>query len=259
MAFKIIVVDDDPLALESLESYLRGAGYDVAGGAETDTSRAYTRSVFRLLGLVFGAVLLVVVLGEWLGLLETVTERIPWPVWLAAILAVVGFLYYTVIYTRFLKRSTWQNIVIEDGAGAIPPMIGWAAASGRLSLTALVLFAIVFYWTPPHFWALALLKRKDYAAAGVPMLPVVAGDGETARQILIYSFGMFALTLMLVPVQAMGGVYLVGAIALGAWFLWLAWRVNHEHTPQAALKLYVYSLLYLFALFAVMMVDRIVL
>jgi protoheme IX farnesyltransferase len=179
--------------------------------------------------------------------------------WLAAVLAVVGFLYYTVIYTRCLKRSTWQNIVIGGGAGAIPPMIGWAAASGRLSLTALVLFAIVFYWTPPHFWALALLKRKDYAAAGVPMLPVVAGDGETARQILIYSFGMFALTLMLVPVQAMGGVYLVGAIALGAWFLWLAWRVNHEHTPQAALKLYVYSLLYLFALFAVMMVDRIVL
>jgi protoheme IX farnesyltransferase len=179
--------------------------------------------------------------------------------WLAAVLAVVGFLYYTVIYTRFLKRNTWQNIVIGGGAGAIPPMIGWAAASGRLSLAALVLFAIVFYWTPPHFWALALLKRKDYAAAGVPMLPVVAGDGETARQILVYSFGMFALTLMLVPVQAMGSVYLMGAIALGVWFLRLAWRVNCEHTPQSALKLYVYSLLYLFALFTVMMVDRIVL
>ncbi len=179
--------------------------------------------------------------------------------WLAAVLAVIGFLYYTVIYTRLLKRSTWQNIVIGGGAGAIPPMIGWAAASGRLSLAALLLFAIVFYWTPPHFWALALLKRKDYAAAGVPMLPVVAGDSETARQILVYSFGMFALTLMLVPVQAMGSVYLMGAIALGVWFLWLAWRVNRDRTPQAALKLYVYSLLYLFALFAMMMVDRAVL
>lgn len=177
--------------------------------------------------------------------------------WLAALLAVIGFFYYTVIYTRWLKRSTWQNIVIGGGAGAIPPMIGWAAASGQLSLAAFVLFAIVFYWTPPHFWALALLKRKDYAAAGVPMLPVVAGEGETARQILIYAVGMFALTLMLAPVQAMGGIYLAGAIALGAWFLWLAWRVKHDHTPQAALKLYAYSLLYLFALFAVMMIDRI--
>ncbi|BCX03417.1 MAG: protoheme IX farnesyltransferase [Candidatus Roseilinea sp.] len=177
--------------------------------------------------------------------------------WLAALLALIGFFYYTVIYTRWLKRSTWQNIVIGGGAGAIPPMIGWVAASSQLSLAAFVLFAIVFYWTPPHFWALALLKRKDYAAAGVPMLPVVAGEDETARQIFIYAFGMFALTLMLVPVQTMGGVYLAGAIALGAWFLWLAWRVNHEHTPQAALRLYVYSLLYLFALFAVMMIDRI--
>ncbi len=178
--------------------------------------------------------------------------------WLAAVLAVVGFFYYTVIYTRWLKRSTWQNIVIGGGAGAIPPMIGWAAASGQLSLAAFVLFAIVFYWTPPHFWSLALLKRKDYAAAGVPMLPVVAGEGETTRQILAYSFAMFALTLMLVPVRAMGGIYLIGAIALGAWFVWLAWRVNREHTPAAALKLYVYSLLYLFALFAMMMIDRMV-
>ncbi len=177
--------------------------------------------------------------------------------WLAALLAVIGFFYYTVIYTRWLKRSTWQNIVIGGGAGAIPPMIGWAAASGRLSLAAFVLFAIVFYWTPPHFWALALLKRKDYAAAGVPMLPVVAGEGETARQILVYAFGMVALTLMLAPVRAMGGVYLLGAIALGAWFLWLAWRVNHDHTPRAALRLYAYSLLYLFALFAMMMIDRV--
>ncbi|MCS7055351.1 MAG: heme o synthase [Thermoflexales bacterium] len=177
--------------------------------------------------------------------------------WLAALLAVLGFLYYTVIYTRWLKRSTWQNIVIGGGAGAIPPMIGWAAASSQLSPAAFLLFAIVFYWTPPHFWALALLKRKDYAVAGVPMLPVVAGEAETARQILIYAFGMFALTLALAPVQGMSELYLAGAVALGAWFLWLAWRVNHDHTPRAALRLYAYSLLYLFALFAVMMIDRI--
>jgi protoheme IX farnesyltransferase len=179
--------------------------------------------------------------------------------WLTAMLAAAGFLYYTVIYTKLLKRNTWQNIVIGGGAGAIPPMIGWAATSGQLSLVPLVLFAIVFYWTPPHFWALALLKREDYAAAGVPMLPVVAGNDETARQILLYSFGMFALTLVLVPVQAMGSIYLTGAIALGIRFLWLAWRVNREHTRHSALKLYVFSLHYLFALFAVMMADRILL
>jgi len=176
---------------------------------------------------------------------------------LSAALAVLGFVYYTVIYTRWLKRSTWQNIVIGGGAGAIPPLIGWAAASGSLTLPAIILFVIVFYWTPPHFWALALMKRRDYAAAGVPMLPVVAGEGETTRQMLIYSLGMVAITLVLVPLQAMGGLYLVGALALGGWFVWLAWQVNRQHTPQAALKLYVYSLLYLFLLFGVMMIDRV--
>jgi protoheme IX farnesyltransferase len=177
--------------------------------------------------------------------------------WLSALLAVIGFLYYTVFYTKWLKRSTWQNIVIGGGAGAIPPLIGWAAASGQLSVAAIILFVIVFYWTPPHFWALALMKRKDYAAAGVPMLPVVAGEHETTRQMLIYSLGMVAITLVLVPLQAMGWIYFAGAVALGAWFMWLAWQLNCRNTPQAALKLYVYSLLYLFALFGVMMLDRV--
>jgi len=176
--------------------------------------------------------------------------------WLAALLAVLGFLYYTVIYTRWLKRSTWQNIVIGGGAGAIPPLIGWAAASGQITLSAVILFVIVFYWTPPHFWALALMKRKDYAAAGVPMLPVVAGEDETARQMLIYSVGMVAITLVLVPLQAMGGIYLVGALALGGLFVWKAWQVTREHSPAVVWGLYKYSLIYLFALFAVMMVDR---
>lgn len=177
--------------------------------------------------------------------------------WLTAVLAVIGFIYYSVVYTQWLKRSTWQNIVIGGGAGAIPPLIGWAAASGQLSVAAIFLFVIVFYWTPPHFWALALMKRKDYAAAGVPMLPVVAGENETTKQMLIYSLGMVAITLVLVPLQAMGWIYFVGAVGLGAWFMWLAWQLNRRHTPQAAVKLYVYSLLYLFALFGVMMIDRV--
>jgi protoheme IX farnesyltransferase len=177
--------------------------------------------------------------------------------WLSALLAVIGFVYYSVVYTQWLKRSTWQNIVIGGGAGAIPPLIGWAAASGQLTVAAIFLFVIVFYWTPPHFWALALMKRKDYAAAGVPMLPVIAGEGETTKQMLIYSLGMVAITLVLVPLQAMGWIYFVGAVGLGAWFMWLAWQLFRRHSPQAALKLYVYSLLYLFALFGVMMLDRV--
>jgi protoheme IX farnesyltransferase len=176
--------------------------------------------------------------------------------WLAAALAVLGFFYYTVIYTRWLKRTTPQNIVIGGGAGAIPPLIGWAAASGQLTIAAVFLFVIVFYWTPPHFWALALMKQKDYAAAGVPMLPVVAGEDETTHQILIYSLGMFALTLVLVPLQAMGSVYFAGAVALGLWFLWKAWQVNRYRSPQTVWGLYKYSLLYLFGLFAVMVLDR---
>ncbi len=175
---------------------------------------------------------------------------------LAALLAAIGFFYYTVIYTHWLKRSTWQNIVIGGGAGAVPPLIGFAAASGQLTLSAALLFMIIFYWTPPHFWALALLKRKDYAAAGVPMLPVVAGENETTYQMMLYSLVMVAATLILVPLQFMGLFYLVGATALGSIFLWYTWKVNQLHTPAAALSLYKFSLLYLALLFVVMMADR---
>ncbi|MCL4506407.1 MAG: heme o synthase [Chloroflexi bacterium] len=177
---------------------------------------------------------------------------------LSALLSLLGFLYYTVLYTRWLKRSTWQNIVIGGGAGAIPPLVGWAAAYGQLTWPSLFLFVIVFFWTPPHFWALALLKRKEYALAGIPMLPVVAGDSETAHQMWLYSWGMVALSLMLAPLQAMGLVYLISAIALGALFLLRAWRVNREQSPVSALNLYKYSLLYLALLFAAMVVDRMV-
>ena len=137
----------------------------------------------------------------------------------AALLSLAGYLYYVFIYTRWLKRTTPSNIVIGGGAGAFPPLVGWAAATGGLTLPALFLFAIIFYWTPPHFWALALIREKDYARANVPMLPVVAGSAETKRQILLYTILMLALTIMPTPLQMFGIPYLLMAIGLGAIFL----------------------------------------
>jgi protoheme IX farnesyltransferase len=176
---------------------------------------------------------------------------------MAAAMALLGFIYYTLIYTSWLKRSTWQNIVIGGGAGAIPPLIGWAAATGSLSWAALFLFFIIFYWTPPHFWALAIMKKRDYENAGVPMLPVVSTDAETLRQMLVYSVGMVALTLAMVPFGYMGGFYLVGATLLGALFIYYAWRALRTPAPKQIWGMYGYSLLYLALLFAVMIVDRI--
>jgi protoheme IX farnesyltransferase len=240
------------------------AGYLMAGGAnavnmayDVDIDRVMGRTRFRPVpsgrmtsgrALVFGlalAALSFAILVLFVNILS-------------ALLALAGFVYYTVIYTRWLKRSTWQNIVIGGGAGAIPPLVGWAAAYGQLTWTALFLFIIVFYWTPPHFWALALMKRKDYAVAGVPMLPVVAGENETTHQIWLYSWGMVALSLVLVPLQAMGLIYLFSAVALGAVFLLRAWQVNQNHTPLKVLRLYKYSLVYLALLFVAMVVDRMV-
>lgn len=178
---------------------------------------------------------------------------------LAAVLAMVGAVYYTLIYTRWLKRSTWQNIVIGGGAGAIPPLVGWTAVTGELSLAAILLFVIIFYWTPPHFWALALVKQKDYARAGVPMLPVVAGEAETRWQIMLYSLLMVALSLLLTPLQAMGLVYLVLALVLGAVFLRYAWQVWRDGGQAHIWGLYKYSLLYLALLFVAMVADRLLL
>ena len=134
---------------------------------------------------------------------------------LAALLALVGNLFYVLVYTRWLKRSTPQNIVIGGAAGAVPPLVGYAAATGDLTLTALALFLIVFFWTPPHFWALALLIKRDYAAAGIPMLPVVRGERETARSIVLYSFVLVGVTLLPVLGRTLGAVYLVSAAVLG--------------------------------------------
>jgi heme o synthase len=178
---------------------------------------------------------------------------------LAAVLALVGNLFYVLVYTRWLKRSTPQNIVIGGAAGAVPPLVGWAAATGNLTLPALYLFLIVFFWTPPHFWALALLIKRDYAAARIPMLPVVRGDRETARQILLYTVALVALTLAPVLTGAFGPLYLVAAVLLGAQFLRLAWSLWRELTPRRASLLFHYSLAYLALLFVAMAVDPIVL
>jgi protoheme IX farnesyltransferase len=174
---------------------------------------------------------------------------------LAAVLALVGNLFYVLVYTRWLKRTTPQNIVIGGAAGAVPPLVGWAAVTGNLTLPALWLFLIVFFWTPPHFWALALLIRRDYEAARIPMLPVVRGARETTRQIVLYSLVLVAVTVVPFLWGTLGLVYLGAALALGAAFLLLALRLRRETTPRQAALLFHFSLLYLALLFAAMAVD----
>ena len=174
---------------------------------------------------------------------------------LAAALALAGNLFYVLVYTRWLKRATPQNIVIGGAAGAIPPLAGWAAASGHLGLGALLLFLIVFAWTPPHFWALALLLERQYAAACVPMLPVVRGTVVTVRAVLLYSVVLFAVTLVPAALGTFGLPYLVAASVLGAVFVLLAARLWRSSTPARASALFHYSLLYLALLFAAVAVD----
>jgi protoheme IX farnesyltransferase len=174
---------------------------------------------------------------------------------LTAVLALVGNLFYVLVYTRWLKRSTPQNIVIGGAAGAVPPLVGFAAATGNLTLPALWLFLIVFFWTPPHFWALALLIRRDYEAARIPMLPVVRGERETTRQIVWYAVALVAVTVTPFLWGPLGFVYLGAAAALGAAFVWLALVLRRTTTPRHASTLFHYSLLYLALLFAAMAVD----
>ncbi len=176
---------------------------------------------------------------------------------LTAALALVGNLFYVVVYTRWLKRSTTQNIVIGGAAGAVPPLVGYAAASGNLALPALWLFLIVFLWTPPHFWALALLIKENYAAAKVPMLPVVHGDEETTRQIVAYSVVLVGFTLAVG--FWLGPVYSVAAALLGGIFLWLAWQLRRAPTRHNAGVLFHYSLLYLALLFVAAALNPVVL
>jgi len=178
---------------------------------------------------------------------------------LAALLAVFGNLFYVIVYTRWLKRTTPQNIVIGGAAGAVPAVVGWAAATGELALPALLLFLIVFYWTPPHFWALALLIRQEYENARVPMLPVVRGERRTARSIVRYTVLMIGITMLPFVVGDLSYVYLGAAIALGGLFLWLAIALRRETTPARAKSLFSYSLGYLALLFVAMAIDPIVL
>jgi len=174
---------------------------------------------------------------------------------LTAVLALVGNLFYVLVYTRWLKRSTPQNIVIGGAAGAVPPLVGWAAATGDLTLPALALFAIVFFWTPPHFWALALLIRRDYEAARIPMLPVVRGERETVKQILLYTLVLIAVTLVPFAIGLSGVPYLAAALVLGGIFLWLALRLRSDLVPRQAAVLFHYSLAYLALLFVALAVD----
>ena len=197
----------------------------------------------------FGLVL-AVLSGVWL----TLTVNI-----LAAALAVGAFAFYVGIYTYYLKRSTVQNIVLGGAAGAAPPVIGWAAVTGELSITAVFMFLIVFYWTPPHFWALSLVLADDYRRAGVPMMPVVRGEAETKRQIGLYSLMLVPLALAFTLIAGLSAIYFGTAVVGGAIFLWLAWRLYRSSGKEGALALFHYSIGYLTLLFGAVAVDQLAL
>ncbi|HWD64378.1 MAG TPA: heme o synthase [Solirubrobacteraceae bacterium] len=174
---------------------------------------------------------------------------------LAASLALAGFVGYVGVYTMFLKRRTPQNIVIGGAAGAIPPLVGWAATRGSLSWTAVYLFAIVFYWTPPHFWALSLLMKGEYEKVGIPMMPVVRGEQETRRQIFLYSLLLYAVTQLPFCAGKFGVFYLLASMVLGLTFVAGAWQLYRRPERRTALRLYLFSLAYLALLFGAMVAD----
>jgi protoheme IX farnesyltransferase len=177
---------------------------------------------------------------------------------LSAVLAVGACLFYVFVYTLWLKRTSSRNIVIGGAAGAAPVLIGWSAVTGTLDWAPVVLFAVIFYWTPPHFWALAIRYRDDYARADVPMLPVVASLRTTAVRILGYTLLLWALTLLFAPVAGMGNLYVAAALALGAVFTWYALRLLRDSTPKAAMRVFTWSISYITLLFGAMAVDQLV-
>jgi protoheme IX farnesyltransferase len=237
-------------------------GYLSAGGAgavnhwfDRDIDARMTRTASRPIpsgrvspraALVFGCVL------ACLSLLELSLAVNP----LAAALSFSGFLGYVFVYTIWLKRRTPQNIVIGGAAGAVPPLVGWAAVTGSVSGTALILFFIVFFWTPPHFWALSLLMKGEYEKVGVPMLPVVRGEAETRRQILLYSVLLYAVTQLPFCAGGFGTIYLVASLVLGLGFIAGAVHLYRRADRPSALRLYLYSLAYLALLFCAMVADR---
>lgn len=195
---------------------------------------------------VFGVILGVAGFA-WLWVLTTL---------LAAVVSAAALLFYVFVYTIGLKRKSVSNIVIGGAAGAAPALVGWAAVSSDLGIPAWVLFLIVFYWTPPHFWALAIRYKDDYEAAGIPMLPVVVGVEATTRRMLLYTGLMVGVSLLLIPLGGLSWIYLSAAVGLGAWFIWDTWRVYRE--PDRAMKLFTTSTVYLSALFASVMLDVLV-
>ena len=198
--------------------------------------------------LIFGILLNILaffILATWVNLL-------------AAALTLSATLFYIFVYTLWLKRSTHQNIVIGGAAGSIPPLVGWAAVTGGLDLPAVYLFAIIFFWTPPHFWALSLLIQQDYERARIPMLPVVATRDYTTLNILLYTLVLVGITGVFAATQEVHGIYLLAALVLGGVFLALSWRLKRESTRKRARTLYLFSLLYLALLFVALMVDTLV-
>ncbi|HSM71290.1 MAG TPA: heme o synthase [Anaerolineales bacterium] len=176
---------------------------------------------------------------------------------LAALLSLAGIIYYVILYSIWLKKATVQNIVIGGGAGAIPPLVGYAAATGRLDLTAWILFAIIFMWTPPHFWALAIVRMKDYEKAGVPMMPVVRGELETRKQILVYTIELVIVTLLLPILNLAGTVYLVSSLVLGGALLYAAWAVWKYGGNKLAWRMYKWSSSYLVFIFVAIVIDSV--
>ena len=259
----MVLADDGLPSLTLIGAVLLG-GALAAGGANTincwierDRDRVMHRTQRRPLpagqiepgrALVFGITLEAV---AFLWLWGTVNL-------LAASLAVSAMLFYVFVYTIWLKPRSPQNIVIGGAAGAVPVLVGWAAVTGTLAAPAWVLFVIVFCWTPPHFWALSLQYRDDYAAAGIPMLPVARGVASAARQILAYTVVVVAVTLLLFRFEAMGLVYLVAAVGLGAAFMWQALGLKRDATRRRAMRLFAFSNAYLALLFAAIAVDTLV-
>ncbi len=176
---------------------------------------------------------------------------------LAALLSLAGIVYYVIVYSLWLKKATVQNIVIGGGAGAIPPMVGYAAATGHLDWTAWILFAIIFMWTPPHFWALAIVRMKDYENAGVPMMPVVRGEMETRKQIFIYTIELVVVTLLLPILNLAGTFYLVTSLVLGGLLLYAAWMVLRKGGNKVAWRMYKWSSSYLVFIFLAIMIDSV--
>lgn len=238
-------------------------GYMMAGGAnavnmymDRDIDDVMART--RLRPIPSGRMLPIVVLAFGVALAVFATWLLGHFVnVLTAALALGGFYFYVFIYTRWLKRTSPQNIVIGGAAGAFPPLVGWAAVTGSIDLLALYLFLVVFYWTPPHFWALALLKQRDYGKAGVPMAPLLWGERETMNQMLWYTLILLSLTLLPVAFGAFGLLYLASAVVLGGLLLHGVLRIRREAIwTKAAWWTYKYSLLYLALLFVAMVVDR---